>query len=135
MQKMSARSIPIYPVNLATFEESYIFGAPFGRCDIPKHDVIYEILRSTFFLTHCESFISRSKRCRDLLWPFLRGGGLHIRKQDTSDEILHKKIASRTRVGSPNVTTRKVTNLVTFGQGLIPGIPVQFCYGIYSGIL
>ena len=24
---MSARSIPIYPVNLTTYEESYIFGA------------------------------------------------------------------------------------------------------------
>ena len=34
LQKMSVRSIPIYPANLVTFEESLIFGhpnAPFGR--------------------------------------------------------------------------------------------------------
>ena len=31
MQKMSARSIPIYSENLTTFEESGIIGAPFGR--------------------------------------------------------------------------------------------------------
>ena len=35
VQKMGVGSIPIYPANLATFEESRIFGAPFGRVWAP----------------------------------------------------------------------------------------------------
>ena len=31
MRKMSVRSIPIYIANLATFEENWILGVPFGR--------------------------------------------------------------------------------------------------------
>ena len=34
-EKMSARSIPIHSENLATFEESLIFGVPFGRVWVP----------------------------------------------------------------------------------------------------
>ena len=42
VQKMSARSIPIYPTNLATFEENLIFGRPkrpFWTPMAPKHDI------------------------------------------------------------------------------------------------
>ena len=51
---MSARSIPIYPANLATFEESWIFGAPFGLIWAPaapktQYDVIYNFMAIIFF--------------------------------------------------------------------------------------
>ena len=39
---MSARSIQIYPANLASFKESRIFVAPLGRVWVPlapKHDM------------------------------------------------------------------------------------------------
>ena len=69
VQKMSTRSIPIYPVNLATFEENWIFGhpeRPFWAPMAPKRDVMcYEILYPSFFLAHCASLISR--------WPLLSG--------------------------------------------------------------
>ena len=43
MQKMSARSIPIYPEHFTSFEESWIFWPP-------KRDMMwYEILRPSFF--------------------------------------------------------------------------------------
>ena len=41
MQKMSTRSIPIYPANLATFEESWILGRPkrpFWMATAPKRE-------------------------------------------------------------------------------------------------
>ena len=41
MQKVNARSIPIYSVYLATFEESFIFGAPFGRVWAPMAPKLY----------------------------------------------------------------------------------------------
>ena len=57
---MSARSIPIYPANLVTSEESWIFGhpkRPFWTPVAPKRDMMwYEVLRPSFFLAHCKSF-------------------------------------------------------------------------------
>ena len=35
VQKISARSIPIYPANLVIFQKSWIFGVPFGRVWVP----------------------------------------------------------------------------------------------------
>ena len=49
---MSAKSIPIYPANLATFEESWIFGAqnaPFERPKRQTHMMWYKILSPSFF--------------------------------------------------------------------------------------
>ena len=57
MQKMSARSIPIYPVNLATFEENWTFGRtkrPFWTPVVPKRDMMwYEVLRPYLFSAYC----------------------------------------------------------------------------------
>ena len=62
---MSARTISIYPAYWATFEESWILGAPFKW---PKRDMMwYEIWRPSFFLPHYPTFMSR--------WPLLRVGG------------------------------------------------------------
>ena len=73
MKKISARSIPIYTANLATVEESWIFGSPkrpFWTFPAPKRDMIYKIWRPSLFLAHFASLMSR--------WPLLRGAGLHI---------------------------------------------------------
>ena len=53
MRKMSVRLLPIYPANLATFEESWIFGRSEAHFEQPpKRDMIwYEILRPSFFFT------------------------------------------------------------------------------------
>ena len=72
---MIVRLIPVYPANLATYEESWIFGRPkraFWTPVAPKRDVIrYEILHPSFFSAHCASLMPRG--------PLLRGeGGLHI---------------------------------------------------------
>ena len=70
------RSIPIFPVNLVTFEENRIFGRPkrpFWIPAAPKHDMMwYEILHPSLFSVHCASFMSR--------WPLLMegGGGLSV---------------------------------------------------------
>ena len=76
MQKISDRSISIciYPENLVTSEECWTFGhpkRPFWTTTVPKRDMMwYEILRLSFFLGHCASFISR--------WSLLRGRGVCI---------------------------------------------------------
>ena len=61
VQKMSCRSIPIYPENLTTFEEGWSFAALSGR-----PNVIWNFA-PIILLAHCASFISR--------WPLLRKGG------------------------------------------------------------
>ena len=79
MQKMSARSIPIFPANLATFEFFLIFGVPFVHLwtpVVPKRDIMWcEILQPSFFLAHCASFMSR--------WSLLGGRSLQIRSWET----------------------------------------------------
>ena len=90
LQKMSVRSIPNYPANLATFEESCIFGRPkhpFRTPVVPKRAMMWcEILRPSFFLyiAHC--------LCRDgHLW---RGVGVCLSvvgKQSLSSLILFSK--------------------------------------------
>ena len=61
------------PENLAIFKESCIFGAPFGSLwvpVVPKRDMMWcEILRPSFLLAHCTSFMSR------WLDPWLLGQG------------------------------------------------------------
>ena len=84
IRKMSVRSIPIYPANLATFEESWIFGRPkqhlLDARGTQTRLMWYQILRSSFCLAHCASFMSR--------WSLLRGGGLHIRRWDRAVFLL-----------------------------------------------
>ena len=71
---MSVRSIQIYPADLATFDENWIFGhtkLPFWTHVALKRDMMWcEILRSSLFSAHCTSFMWRL--------PLLRRGGQHI---------------------------------------------------------
>ena len=76
MLKMSARSIPNYPANLTILAGSWIFGCPkrlLWSAAAPKRDMMWhEILRPSFFLAYCASFMSR--------WLLLGGKvGLYIR--------------------------------------------------------
>ena len=83
MQKMSARSIQIYPANFATFEESLIFGRtkrPFWTAVAAKRNMWYEISHQSFFLLIAHLF------CQDgNFW----GGGedLHIFNCDRAVEV------------------------------------------------
>ena len=71
MQKMSVRSIPIFPANVATFEWNWIFGLKLNFWVIAlKRDMMWhEILRLSLVSAHCVTFMSR--------WPLLRAG-LHL---------------------------------------------------------
>jgi len=68
-QKMSARSIPIYSANLATFEGSWIFGCPKHpvRTAKTRYDVIWNFKPIIFFSTlrifYVEMTISEGEVC------------------------------------------------------------------------
>ena len=77
MQKMSAKLIQIYPANLATFEESTIFGASFRRVwapMAPKRDMmLYEIVRPSLFSAQRIFYVKRATSEGGG-----KGGGLHV---------------------------------------------------------
>ena len=91
-KKMSARTIPIYPRNLATFEESWILGSRLGAC-APKRDMMwYENLRPSLFSAHWAYLMPR--------WPILTEGGeggLHILTWKTTKNffVVGKNCAER----------------------------------------
>ena len=91
MQKMSVRYIPIYPANLATFQESWIFGAPKGDMKYlcPTYllgQFIYfmpNIYFSTLRIFYVEMATSEGG-----------GGGLHNRSWETTKLKFYFSFAS-----------------------------------------
>ena len=84
--KMSVRSNPIYPANLATFEEGWIFGFPKlpfldDRGARTRYDVIWKFTTINFF---CSSWIFYFKMATSEAG---RGGGLHIRSWDWAKDV------------------------------------------------
>ena len=81
MQKLSARSIPIYNANFATFEESWNFRCtkrPFLTAVAAKHDMIwYEISRPSFFYPIAHLKMATSEPGGGLCISFIVAGSLN----------------------------------------------------------
>ena len=75
---MNARLNPIYPENLATYEEIWIFGGPkrpFLTAAVPKRDVICNITAIIFVSTLRIFYVEMATS--------EEGGGLHILSWET----------------------------------------------------